>query len=175
MKLLKSVTFVTACVTAGLACAASDGALAGNSNGAAALSLEIGSKVRVRNVDDIPLGTYSGVGDLTANMSYCVYRSGGEDYRMKLSTDQGAFQVYSTLAAASISYLVRVDDDLDASDGEILGYDSWSAASMTGHERANCQGQENGSIWVSFFAANLQAAPTASDYQTTMILTIEPI
>lgn len=153
------------------AMAATDGSVGTTSSGTSQVSLDVADRIQISNVEDIALGTYGGTGDLNENMSYCVYRNGGGDYELTLTTDQTDFLV--TDGTNTIPFAVQVDGDADASDGSSINYNIASAA-MAGSDAADCSGVDNGAMYVNFSEADLQAAPT-STYQATVTLLVEPI
>ncbi|MEX2489796.1 MAG: hypothetical protein WD356_09770 [Pseudomonadales bacterium] len=153
------------------ALAATDGSVGTTSSGTSQVSLDVADRIQISNVEDIALGTYGGTGDLNENMSYCVYRNGGGDYELTLTTDQGVFEVAD--GTDTIPFAVQVDGDNDASDGASIAYNTASTA-FTGSNAGDCNGADNGAMYVNFSEANLQAAPT-STYQATVTLLVEPI
>jgi hypothetical protein len=150
------------------------GALGGTSTDDSIVTLEVVDLVQITNVDNIPLGAYSGTGVLSGATQYCVFRNGGDDYTMKLSTDTGSFKVSSASTLDDINFTVKVDGDSDASDGQDLTYNTASTG-IAGSGLANCGGADNGAIQVSFTQTDLLAASTGSDYTATMTLLVEPI
>ncbi len=174
-KIAQGIALVASITAAGSALAASDGSLGDDSTGTTDISLTIVDKVQISNMKDIAIGTYGGTGDLTPSTSFCVYRNGGDDYKLTLSADTGAFQLDSATALSSIPFTVKVDDDLDASDGEATTYNTETSVALSGAATTNCGGSDNASMQLTFAEANLQAAPTANDYQATMTVFVEPI
>ncbi len=157
------------------AMAASDGSLGSDSNGTTDVTLEIVDRVQISNMKDIALGSYSGSGDMNNSASFCVYRNGGDDYAVTLTVDTGAFAVDSGTTGDSIAFTARIDDDLDASDGEVLTYNTASTVALAGSVSTTCGGGDNASLAVSFAEANLQAASSANDYGATVTVLVTPI
>ena len=154
---------------------ASDGTLGATSSGTSDITLEIADRVQITSVEDITLGAWGGSGDMVGTTEFCVYRSGGDDYAVTLTADTGAFQVGSVTTLDNIAFSVRVDDDLDASDGESLSYNTQSAVALAGSSSLTCGGGDNAEVEVTFAEAALQAASTANDYQATITILVEPI
>jgi hypothetical protein len=150
------------------------GTLGATSSDNSVITLEVGARVQITNVDDIALGAYSGTGVLSGSTEYCVYKSGGDDYTVTLTTDTGSFKVSSVTTADDINFTAKVDADADASDGVAVTYNVASAA-MTGAATTNCGGSDNGAIEVSFAQADLLAASSAADYTATMTILVEPL
>ncbi|MEX1237690.1 MAG: hypothetical protein WD994_05425 [Pseudomonadales bacterium] len=166
---------LAAVLTSGQALAATDGTLGTNSTGTSDISLEIADRVQITSMADIALGAWGGAGDLVGSSEFCVFRNGGDDYRLTLTADTGAFQVFSTTTTDNIAFAAKVDDDLDASDGEALAYNTATAVALAGSASLTCGGNDNASLEVTFAEANLQAASTANDYQATVTVFVEPI
>ncbi len=150
------------------------GSLGATSTDTSVISLEVVDRVQITGVNDIVLGSYSGVGTLNGATGYCVHRNGGDDYTVKLTTDTGAFKVTSATTLEDIVFTAKVDSDPDASDGTPIAYNTASSA-MPGSAQLDCGGTDNGAIEVSFAQADLLAASTGSDYTATMTILVEPI
>jgi hypothetical protein len=157
------------------ALAATDGSLGVNSTGSSDITLEIADRVQISDVENVGLGAWAGSGNMVASTDFCVYRSGGDDYKLTLTTDEGAFSVRSATTTDSIAFSVKVDDDLNASDGESMTYNSASAVALAGSSSLTCSGSDNAQLEVTFAEAALQAASTANDYDATMTIFVEPI
>ena len=61
-------------------------------------------------MNDIPVGTYEGTGNLVYNEAYCVYRNGAGNYKVNITTDDAEFKVASTNASDEVAFTVRADD-----------------------------------------------------------------
>ncbi len=155
--------------------AASDGSLGTSSTGTSQVSLTVNDRVQISSVEDIALGAYGGTGDMVGSSQYCVFRNGGGNYKVTLTSNEGVFQVASATSGDTIPFTVKVDDDLDASDGESLTYATASSVAMTGDVAASCGGTDNAEIDVTFAEADLQAVGSANDYQATITILVEPI
>jgi spore coat protein U-like protein len=158
------------------AMAATDGTVGLTSTGTSVVSLTVNDRVQISSVADIALGAYAGSGNMSGQSTYCVHRNGGDNYRLTLTTNEGAFQVSSATTSDIIPFTVNVDDDTDASvGGEAMSYNTASAVAMVGHVSAACGGADNAALEVTFAEANLQAVSSASDYNATMTILVEPI
>lgn len=153
------------------AMAASDGSIGADSTATSNVSLSVADRVQISNVKDIAFGTYGGTGDLVQNSSYCVYRNGGGDYQLTLTTDQGSFAVSD--GTNTIPFAVKVDDTADASAGTAMVYNTASGA-LAGSPAVNCAGTDNAAMEVTFSEADLQGAGTAA-YSGTVTMYVEPI
>ena len=157
------------------ALAANDGSLGTSSTGDLGVSLAIADRVQITGLDDIPLGTYGGSGNLTGSAAFCVYRNGTGLYDLEAtSANEQAGTFKASNGTNDIDYAVKVDEDTDASDGILV--DSGTAETgLQGHASAtDCGGSDNASLQVSFAEADLQAAPTSSAYNDTITLLVTP-
>ena len=84
------VIFLSALIST-VALAASEGASSGTSD----VILTINNRVQITSVTDITLDAYGGSGALTGPSDEYVIRNGGDDFKLKLVSDTGAFQVGS--------------------------------------------------------------------------------
>jgi hypothetical protein len=173
-KMVTGVAFA-ASVLAGNAMAATDGTLGADSTGTSNISLTIADRVQISSVADIALGAWSGSGNLSGSTNFCVYRSGGDNYQLTLTADTGAFQVASATTGDNIAFTAQVDDDLDASDGETMSYNTATTAALIGSASVTCGGADNAQLLVTFAQTDLQAASTANDYQATVTIYVQPI
>ncbi|MDZ7685210.1 MAG: hypothetical protein U5O39_09620 [Gammaproteobacteria bacterium] len=128
----KGIALVASLTAAGSAMAASDGSLGADSTGTSDISLEIVDRVQISNMKDITIPAYNGTGDLTPDTTFCVYRNGGDDYRVTLTTDTTGFQLESGSTGDAVPFTAKVDDDLDATDGEAVTDASPSQVALTG-------------------------------------------
>ncbi|MBD3649622.1 MAG: hypothetical protein HUJ31_19690 [Pseudomonadales bacterium] len=172
--LSKILTVVAAGMISAQAMAASQGTVGSSSTGTSDVSITVNDLVRITSVADISL-TYSGGGPLVGSTQYCVFRNGGDQYKVTLTTDQGAFEVTSGTTSDTIPFTVNVDDDIIAGGGETLSYNTASSVALLGSASANCGGADNGEVEVNFAEADLQAVTSASDYNATMTILVEPI
>ena len=154
--------------------AASDGTLGATSSGQSTVTLTVADRVQISNVADIALGAYAGSGNLVGQAGYCVYRNGGDNYSVTLTTGDGSFQVTSATASESIAFTAKLDDDSDASDGAAATYNT-AVTGLVGSSATDCGGSNNGSVEVTFAQAAMQAASSASDYTATMTILVQPI
>ena len=169
-----TATAVSGAILAAPAMAAPvQGNLDATSTGKTTVELEIADRVQITRMDDIPLGTYSGTGDLVYNEGYCVYRNGCGNYKVNVTTDNLEFKVVSASATDEVPFTVRVDGDNDASDGAAIlhGADS---GNMTGDSATDCGNADNGAIEITLSESDLQGAQTASDYTATITILVTP-
>ncbi len=169
-----SKVLATATISTLFASQALAGSLGATSTDSSILSLEVVDRVQITNVDDIAMGAYSGTGTLSGATQYCVYRNGGDNYTIKLTTNTGSFKVTSATTLEDIVFTAKIDSDADASNGTPIAYNTASAG-MAGSAQTNCGGADNGAIEVSFAQADLLAVSSGNDYTATMTILVEPI
>ena len=150
------------------------GTLGATSTDTSVVSLEIVDRVQITNVDNIALGAYSGSGVLSGSTQYCVFRNGGDNYTVTLTTDTGSFKVSSATTLDDINFTAKIDDDADASNGAAVVYNV-ATAGLVGAATTNCGAGDNAAIEVNFAQADLLAASSAADYTATMTILVEPI
>jgi spore coat protein U-like protein len=156
------------------ALAANQGSLGTSSTGDLGVTLAIADRVQISGLDDIPLGTYGGSGDLTGESLFCVYRNGTGLYDLEASSANADGTTFRASDGTNqIAYAVKVDADTDASDG-IPVASGEPETGLQGHDSAtDCGGSDNASLQVSFAEADLQAAPTSS-YNDTITVLVTP-
>lgn len=135
--------------------------------------IRIPEVVQVSDLDDIPLGTFGGVGDLVGSDSVCVYRNDVSTLYEVQALGQGAGSAFVLeQGAASLPFEVAYDDgsgftDLTAGGAPI-------AASGADAVSTSCGGGNNGTLRVTVREADLLAAETGS-YAGTLTLTVAPL
>jgi hypothetical protein len=166
---------LSSAVFATQATAAVNGTLGVDSTGMSDISLSIVEQVQITGVSDIALGAFDGTNDLTGSTAFCVYRSGGDNYTMTITAQDGALEVASAIALDVIGFTVKVDGDNDASNGEAITYGISTNNDFTGSSAIDCGGANNASLEVNFAAADLRTATAATDYTATVVILIQPI
>ncbi|WP_338578816.1 hypothetical protein [Halomonas salifodinae] len=85
--------------------AASDGAVGPTSSGTLQVQVQIPDLVRITDLADIDLGTYSGdAGNLSGSSPACVRRNGPGDYQLTVTSGNGAFNLLN--GSESLGYSV---------------------------------------------------------------------
>lgn len=177
MKNFNKVLTGAALVASLFACnamAATDGTLGSTSSGSSKVTLSVADRVQITKMSDIALGTWSGSGNLTGSTSYCVYRSGGDNYSVSATTDQSNFSVYSPTTKDSIPFTASVTDTVNNTTAA-LSYGTATTAALKGSTSLTCGGGTNGKLSVTFAQSDLQKASSGTDYQATVTLLVKPI
>jgi hypothetical protein len=160
---------------AGQTMAAQQGTLGATSTGKSTVTLEIADMVKITGVDDIGLGAFDGINDLSGGTAFCVYRSGGNGYRMTVSAEgKTALEVESASTTDTIGFTAKVDNDSDASNGTAIVHNGTSGT-YSGSSALDCGASDNASLAVNFAAADLLSASAAADYTATVVILVEPI
>lgn len=173
-KIAQGIALAAAMAASNAALAATDGSLDATSTGDTDISLEIVDRVQISNMKDITLGSYGGSGNIVDNTTFCVYRNGGDQYQLTLTTDTGDFELASGTTSDVIPFTTKVDGDTDPTNGDAIAYNTASNG-YNGATSTNCGGADNASLEITLAEADLQSASTAADYQATMTVLVEPI
>ena len=140
------------------------------------LSLRLGDQVRVSKLDDIYMGPFDNTRDLSGSDSFCVYRTGGQDYLIGVYPENyKKFEAVSPTTGDKIPFKVRVDDDLDASDAKPLKFPRQKRLVQTGSSEVDCKNGNNASIQVDFKARDLRKVEAANDYLGTILILVTPV
>ena len=170
----KSLVAAIALGAASFAAAATAGTLGATSTGTAEIDVVIADRVQVTGLDDINLGTFGGAGDMTGATAFCVYRNGTGLYDMTVSSaNESGTTFRATDGSNFLSYVVRFDDDADASDGAAIGSSAQETAIAGNGTSLNCGSSDNASLHVTFAEADLLSADTGS-YNDTITVLVEP-
>jgi hypothetical protein len=158
---------------AGDAFAASQGSLGATSQGSLDITLTIDPLVQISALDDIPLGAYTGGGDMTGDDDLCVYsNNGGYDIT---ATGNGAGQAFELIGtSANVPYTVEWATTAGAGTGTALTT-GVALAGQGGNFAGgpNCSAGENAQVIVTVGSAALGAAP-ADNYTGVLNLLVAP-
>lgn len=137
------------------------------------VSIDIPDSVRVSQLNDIDLGTFSGL-DLNGSDSFCVFRASGLPYAVTL-TGSGTGGIFSlTNGATEIPLTVTWNDGVGAvpvSPGVLL---STRVNSFSGNSHCNNGAGNNATIGVGATAATVAASsPTSGSYVGTITMIVE--
>jgi len=170
----KSLVAAIALGAASFAAAATDGSLGATSTGTAEIDLTIADRVQVTGLDDINLGTFGGSGDMTGATAFCVYRNGTGLYDVTVSSaNESGAAFRATDGSNFLSYVVRFDDDNDASDGTSIDSRAAETAIAGDGRSLSGGGSDNASRHVTFAEAALLSANTGA-YNDTLTVLVEP-
>lgn len=158
---------------AGSALAATQGAVGSTSTGSVTITATVPNLVRITNLDDIALGSWSGTGDLAGGDNVCVW-STTRRYRITAtgSGAGGAFTL-SDGGTNTVAYSVQWADSSGATSGSAMT----SGTALTGQNSTTtsttCGGGTNATLLVRILEAALQSAPAAA-YTGTLTLVVAP-
>lgn len=137
------------------------------------VTIDIPDSVRVSQLNDIDLGTFSGL-DLNGSDSFCVFRASGLPYAVTLtgSGTAGAFSM--TNGVTEIPLTVTWNDGagaVPASPGVLL---TTRVNSFSGNSHCNNGAANNATIAVAATAATVAASsPTSGSYVGTITMIVE--
>jgi len=132
--------------------------------------------VRINGLADVPLGTYSGGGDINVEESFCVYSNNDTAaYDVTITSPNqdvsGNFFLLNVAATDSVAYTLYFKDNVTAGVGTqvvtapILG---------AGNNSANdCGGSDNAKISVNVLDADMSVVP-ADSYSDTLTVLVAP-
>ena len=131
----------------------------------------VGADVRISNMNDLSLGSWSGSGDVEDSDSVCIYNNGGPNYLITASGSGtgGAFTLSS--GGNTIAYTFQFQ-------GSSGGYTTLSPNSGQGFSSADqvsdtCGGSTNASMRVRVTESSLMSAKKGS-YSGTVNVQVDP-
>ncbi len=138
------------------------------------VDLTIPDSIQITQVDDISLGTFDGVNDMTGSDSLCVYRRGGGDYSLTItgSGSGGAFTLSG--GGDTIPFSVTWNDGAGArsvTSGTLL-----SGLTNTFTQDTECNGgaDNNATLGVQVLANDIQAGTsTIGTHTGSLTITVE--
>lgn len=161
-----------------LAYSATDGTLGPTSTGSTTISITIPTLVRITDVQDLNLGTFTGSGDLSADDSVCVYTNLSAATYKITAVGNGISSAFTLKNAADVTipYLVYWNDQPNTS-GEVELDSGVASGTQDGANTSSqtCVGPgNNANFRVRILEASLLAAPPEV-YTGTLSLLVEPI
>lgn len=156
--------------------AANDGVVGATSEGDLDISLTILDEVRISNLADITLGTFTGA-DLVGSSGACVYRNGTGLYEITATGDGGVsgtdFELADAGGTNTVAYSVSYDDGTGAStvtSGTAL---TGQTGGDTASDTCATIGADNGDIEVTVLATDMTGLVSAA-YSGTLTLSVSP-
>ncbi len=178
IKALALIALIGGIGSAGNSYAATQGTLGATSTGTSVVTMSIAEAFQVSDIADIPLGAYSGTGDLNGNDDLCVYHNGDGSYRVTVTDSStisaAAFAVEDAGNANEIAMSVFWNDTTGTV-GEAAVTDGTAITTLTGANTtiSDCSaGGLSANIHVTLLEAALQAAPAGS-YDSTLTIVVE--
>jgi hypothetical protein len=154
--------------------AAGDETLGATSQGSLDITLTIDPLVQISALDDIALGTYAGLGDMTGADDLCVYsNNGGYDITATGDGAGQAFQLTGTNSAAIIPYTVEWATSAGAGSGTDLTTNVALPGQGGAFSTPDCGSADNAQVIVTVADAVLAAAPS-DDYLGVLTLLVAP-
>jgi spore coat protein U-like protein len=141
------------------------------------VSIEIQSttEVQISGLDDLGLGSHSGLGNIYAEESFCVYSSSlSGSYTLSITSSNqdssGNFYLAGT-GSESIPYRLNFVDNPTGPANTPVGKSSLSGYGNT--EYHDCRGANNATLSISINEMDLQAA-SSGHYQDSLVILVEP-
>ena len=167
-----AVTALFTTLAAGDVFAANQGTLGATSQGDLTITLNIDPLVQISRIDDIPLGAYTGGGDMTGADNLCVYtNNGGYDITASGSGTGGAFELAQGLN--TIPYTVEWATSAGAGSGTGLTSGTPLAGLGGTFSTPDCGATDNAQVIVTVSNTDLGAAPTGP-YSGVLTLMVAP-
>lgn len=142
-----------------------------------AVSISIANIVKVSALNDIVLGAWSGVGNITREETFCVYsNNAAAAYTVAISSAYqdagGNFFLKNAAQTQSIPYTLQFIDSAVLPGGTVV---STTPIAGTGNNAmVNCGGADNTKLTVTINQPDLQISKT-DNYDDTLILLVAPI
>ncbi len=153
--------------------AATQGSLDTTSTGDLLIELDIDDLVRVNNLNDIDLGTFTGAaGDLSGSDNFCIYRNGTGNYNITMTGSGTASAFTLTDGSNTLPYSVSFTN---GSANAITSGNSLAAQAGAFTANDNCNSGVNDNVSVSVTVANsdLSSVPAGS-YSGTLTMVVAP-
>jgi hypothetical protein len=153
--------------------AATQGTLGATSQGTLNITLTINNLVQISALDDIALGAYTGVANMTGVDDLCVYSNTGA-YRIT-ATGNGVGSAFHLIgpATAAVPYTVEWADAAGAGTGDLLTTNTPLAGQSGTITTPNCNGGNNARVLVTVNSTDLAPAPAGS-YAGVLTLVVAP-
>jgi len=135
------------------------------------VQITITSEARIADLEDVDFGSVSSFAttDQTALEVFTIQtNSTSDNYTVTVTSDQGSF-VLNDGGTNDISYVIRYDDDNDASDGETLTYGTASASYVSTGPSSTL----NSSFHLTIPSAQLQKP--AGTYSSVLTVSVDII
>lgn len=153
--------------------AATQGSLGTTSTGDLIINLDIDSLVRVNNLNDIDLGTFSGgAGDLSGADNFCIYRNGAGNFNITM-TGSGAGSAFTlTDGTNTLPYSVEFTNSTPnaMTAGTLLAAQS---GAFTANDTCDSGASDNVSVSVTVANGALASVPAGS-YTGTLTMVVAP-
>lgn len=138
------------------------------------VDLTVPDSIQVTQVDDINLGSFDGVNDVTGSDSLCVYRRSGGQYGVTItgSGTGGAFSLAT--GGSTIPFSVTWNDGTGAQNVDAGVLLSGLTNTYTAGTKCNGGADNNATLGVQVLANDMRTASTATGTHTgTLTITVE--
>lgn len=158
---------VALAAASGAASAATQGTVGATSAGDLNIQVVVPSLIRITDLADIDLGTYTGDGlDMTGSSPACVRRNSAGNYGIVATSTNGSFALAGGVVAGTLPYSVSWG-------GSALTYNTSLGAQVADSGTLGACTPVAGKLSVTVTGASLDAAEPDT-YTDTLILTVTP-
>lgn len=177
--LLRSLILIAGAILSSSVFSATQGTNATTSTGTLDVDLIIPDLVRITDLDNINLGTYSGSGTETGDDDICVFRNGAGNYTVTVTTDKGAFRISrgsGGVAAEDIDFSAYWNDATSTTGRSALTYNT-ALTTQTGAYTADTDCSGGGSLNANFsvdIAESDMQTKNPNTYSATVTIVIAP-
>ncbi|MBL4680916.1 MAG: hypothetical protein JKY88_09355 [Pseudomonadales bacterium] len=138
-------------------------------------TIDVAESVRISGLNNIPLGSWSGVGDLTGSETFCIYsNNAAAAYNVLISSSQqdgaGNFRLANGTLTSFINYSIRFADSALGA-GVAVGLLPLSGNGSNG--QADCGGVSNARLIVDLAEVDLVGS-SSDTYSDTITLLVAP-
>lgn len=180
MTKVKNALFATTFLAMGatgvtVAMAAAQGTTGATSSGNLVVSLIVDNKLKVSNLDDTSLGTFSGA-NLTATETICVYYNQAAPYQITFDSNDtpGTFELSDSVN--NIPYSFTYDDGTNPATAVVAGTPI-ANSNLGGNSAADDDcvtvGGDNGTLAFTALATDITGNPNGT-YSETLNITVAP-
>ncbi|MFL0810490.1 MAG: hypothetical protein K6L76_08755 [Agarilytica sp.] len=161
------------------AISATQGTTGTTSTGTLDVDLIIPDLVRITDLDDIDLGTYTGTGTETGNDDMCVFRNGAGNYSVTVTTNKGDFRISrgsGGTAAEDIDFSAYWNDATTTTGRAALTYNT-ALTTQTGAYTTDTDCDSGGSLNANFsveIAESDMQTKNPNTYSATVTIVIAP-
>jgi len=139
------------------------------------ITIDIAESVRISELNNIPLGSWSGTGDMTGDETFCIYSNNDSAaYNVTVSSNQqdggGNFRLANGPLSSFVNYQLRF---ADTALGAGVSVGLLPISGTGSNTQSNCNGNNNARLIVDILEADLVSSAT-DNYSDTVTLLVAP-
>lgn len=155
--------------------AATQGTTGTSSTGTVNINLQIDGAVKISNLADLDLGTFTGTGPLTASDAACVYSNSSTGYSVTATSSTGSFVLQDAGATNSIPFALTYDDGGAGGPATLShGVTSGTMANASTIDDDCASSADNATVAVSVTALDASQVPQGA-YSSVVTLVVAPL